>query len=472
MRRRPPCRDSGGDERSKELALRIHERSRAISSLQQELFADVAEFDKAEAWRGDGAVSMATWLTERCGVSSATARLWTQTAAKLESLPHLTEALATGTLPLDSIAPLTQIAHPATEAELTKTAEDLSAKQVRELVAARKPLPSEVAAREFDQRTFHFNDAACSIWASFAKDDYGFVKARLIAAVQSRNKPGVTASALNQSTSGGHSPAGPNTNGPNSFNESAASPEPSGDPFGYVPFDKRLCDVFVDLFRADGAMASGTTGGDNGGAPGGIRPTMVVHADFEWLTGCRNADSGSSSATNFPTAHESHLPSLGASSVHGATGATGATSATSCFGEIAGLGQISRETAQRLACDAKIIFSLEKSDGSILDQKRVRRSPTSLQRIEIARRDKGCRFPGCPHNDFTEVHHIIPWHSGGETNLSNLITLCGRHHRAVHELGWSLDGNPNEMMTFTGPHGHAMKSLPSPTWPGSRPMRR
>ena len=127
-----------------------------------------------------------------------------------------------------------------------------------------------------------------------------------------------------------------------------------------------------------------------------------------------------------------------------------------------------------MACDANVVFSLERGDGCILDQKRVRRSPTTFQRMEIARRDKGCRFASCSFADFTEVHHVVPWTLGGETNLSNLITLCGRHHRAVHELGWSMSGDANDVVTFEGPHGHRMTSAPSPTWrmPGFKPMRR
>jgi hypothetical protein len=166
----------------------------------------------------------------------------------------------------------------------------------------------------------------------------------------------------------------------------------------------------------------------------GFRPTLVVHADVGLLTGL-DLDG---------------------------------------VAEIAGIGQISREVARRLACDAKVTFSLEKKDGSILDQKRVRRSPTAAQRIEIARRDKGCRFSGCGFVDFTEVHHVVHWVLGGETNLSNLITLCSRHHHAVHELGWTMKGNADGLMTFESPHGHRMTSSPSPTWrrPGTAPMRR
>jgi hypothetical protein len=132
--------------------------------------------------------------------------------------------------------------------------------------------------------------------------------------------------------------------------------------------------------------------------------------------------------------------------------------------EIAGVGPVQAEVARRLACDARVVLSVEGRDGSILDQGRVRRDPTVAQRIEMERRDKGCRFPGCTYTEFTDAHHIRHWTRGGETNLDNLVTLCDRHHKAVHELGWSLQGDANGELSFTGPHGRVMKSVPSPTW--------
>ena len=56
------------------------------------------------------------------------------------------------------------------------------------------------------------------------------------------------------------------------------------------------------------------------------------------------------------------------------------------------------------------------------------------------------------------------WANGGLTNLDNLITLCGRHHNAVHELGWSMRGDANGEVTFVTPTGQTMISVPSPTW--------
>ncbi len=139
--------------------------------------------------------------------------------------------------------------------------------------------------------------------------------------------------------------------------------------------------------------------------------------------------------------------------------------------EIEGVGPIPAEVARRLACDAHVVLSVESPDGSILDQGRVRRHPTVAQRIEIARRDKGCRFPGCTFTEFTDVHHIRHWVHGGATDLDNLVTLCGRHHRAVHELGWVMKGDANAVVSFTSPHGRTARSVPSPTWPRTSPVR-
>src|SRR6201999_4105183 len=91
LRRRPPCRNFGGDPRSKELATRMVERTGQISSLHREQLSDIAEFDRAESWRGDGATSMVTWVTAQCGVSTSTARQWVQVARNLQSLPCLAE---------------------------------------------------------------------------------------------------------------------------------------------------------------------------------------------------------------------------------------------------------------------------------------------------------------------------------------------------------------------------------------------
>jgi Domain of unknown function (DUF222)/HNH endonuclease len=95
---------------------------------------------------------------------------------------------------------------------------------------------------------------------------------------------------------------------------------------------------------------------------------------------------------------------------------------------------IPAETARRLACDASITPII---DGEADHTSRV--VPGATRRALIAR-DKGCRFPGCDCPPaWTDAHHIKHWADGGATTIDNLILLCRRHHRLVHEEGWTLE---------------------------------
>ncbi|HKX75302.1 MAG TPA: HNH endonuclease, partial [Acidimicrobiia bacterium] len=63
------------------------------------------------------------------------------------------------------------------------------------------------------------------------------------------------------------------------------------------------------------------------------------------------------------------------------------------------------------------------------------------------------RFPGCHNRRWVHGHHILFWSEGGPTDLCNLITLCPRHHRMLHEEGWRIEGDPNREVTFIKPNG-------------------
>ena len=111
------------------------ERSARISALHREQLSDIAEFDHAESWRGDGAISMVAWVTAQCGVSTSTAKQWVRSAVKLESLPCLAEGLASGDLSLDLVEPLAEVASPSSDAALREASVNWSVRQARELAA-------------------------------------------------------------------------------------------------------------------------------------------------------------------------------------------------------------------------------------------------------------------------------------------------------------------------------------------------
>lgn len=65
--------------------------------------------------------------------------------------------------------------------------------------------------------------------------------------------------------------------------------------------------------------------------------------------------------------------------------------------------------------------------------------PPAIRRAVIVR-DRSCRFPGCgrPHA-WCDAHHVVHWAEGGATSIGNLLLLCRRHHRLVHEGRFSLE---------------------------------
>lgn len=129
---------------------------------------------------------------------------------------------------------------------------------------------------------------------------------------------------------------------------------------------------------------------------------------------------------------------------------------------------IAAETARRLSCDASIVRILANEKGEPLDVgRRTRIIPPAIRRALNAR-DKGCRFPGCCFNRYVDGHHVRHWADGGETKLSNLVTLCRFHHRLVHEGQVIVQTLDDGAFRFVRPDGRTFDS-PAPvpaTWTG------
>jgi hypothetical protein len=114
------------------------------------------------------------------------------------------------------------------------------------------------------------------------------------------------------------------------------------------------------------------------------------------------------------------------------------------------------ESVRRLACDAETVLIVEDEQGEPLSVGRKTRTvPTSIKRALWAR-DRGCRFPGCGKRRFVDAHHIRHWSAGGETGLGNLLLLCTRHHRLVHEGGFRLEKDYRDRWFFKRPDGRAV----------------
>ena len=121
---------------------------------------------------------------------------------------------------------------------------------------------------------------------------------------------------------------------------------------------------------------------------------------------------------------------------------------------LAGGRVVDRDELFRLSCDSRLQPAIDDPSGVTVGIGRTsRKIPVWLRRL-MEDRDGGCRFPGCGRTRWTQGHHIIHWAHHGPTNLDNLITLCGFHHRLVHRQGWQIIGHPNQRVTFLDQWGY------------------
>lgn len=121
--------------------------------------------------------------------------------------------------------------------------------------------------------------------------------------------------------------------------------------------------------------------------------------------------------------------------------------------------------ARRLACDAALVAwvsSAVRPGEKLTLGRKTRKISTALRRA-LRFRDGGCQFPGCPRQRFLDAHHVVHWADGGPTDLRNLVLLCQRHHRAVHEDGFTLHPGPEPgHWDVHRPDGTPVPAAPAP----------
>jgi hypothetical protein len=263
---------------------RAHQR---VSSAHRDLLDLIAQVDRREAWRDDGARDTAHWLSMRYGISGWKAHRWIAAAHALDRLPRLADALASGALGIDKVVELARFATPEREADLIRWAREVSCATVRrrgdlEARATRE----QVVGAERDRRL--------SWWWCDEGRRLG-LEAELPAA-----QGAVVVRAL----------------------ERAAQMVPT------MPGEEDAC--FVEARRADAlvALASATIAGD----PDPDRATLVVHAQVDVMTG----ELRSGEIEGGPGLHRETVARL-------SCGARIQTVLEDLRGNVLGLGRMSRE---------------------------------------------------------------------------------------------------------------------------------
>jgi hypothetical protein len=122
---------------------------------------------------------------------------------------------------------------------------------------------------------------------------------------------------------------------------------------------------------------------------------------------------------------------------------------------------LAEETIRRLGCEAGLVPVLHDGEEILSVGRKTRAVPPAIRRA-LRLRDRGCRFPGCTHTRHVDAHHVRHWADGGETKLSNLVELCGGHHRLLHEGGYGLRVTDDGALVFTRPDGERIPDVPRP----------
>ena len=131
-----------------------------------------------------------------------------------------------------------------------------------------------------------------------------------------------------------------------------------------------------------------------------------------------------------------------------------------------GYGPIDLDTARELAGSAPgwLRVLTHPETGAFLSVGRERYTPPADLKAALRLRDATCRSPGCSRAAADcDIDHSIPfWENGnrGETNLTNLASLCPKNHRDKHEIGWTYVQDDTGTITWTSPTGHRYTTEP------------
>jgi hypothetical protein len=126
---------------------------------------------------------------------------------------------------------------------------------------------------------------------------------------------------------------------------------------------------------------------------------------------------------------------------------------------------ISIESVERHVCETGIVPVGFDSDGQVVNVGREQRLFTRRQRIGLAARDGGCRFPECDRPpSWTEAHHIDQFvRDHGRTDIADGVLLCRFHHMYVHNNGWRIVRRGAEYFAVPPPApGRSRSPVPMP----------
>jgi hypothetical protein len=382
-----------------ELADQITTLAAHLSAATARWLALIVKFDEREGWADSGCKSCAAWLSWSCGIAPLTAREHVRVARRLGELPLVAAAFARGELSYSKVRAVTRVQEVENENELVSLARHATASQLERIVRGYR---SVLAVEQGAERAY----AERSLSWSWDDDGTLLLRGRL---------PGEQGALLIAGLEAARETLGP----PPPQAPAAGTLEPTPDVPAETPdraetVQARNADALLALAEASLAERDHSTAD---------RFQVVVHVDASALS--RSA--GESAAARCELDAGVPLP-------HAAV--------------------------RRLACDASLVRIVERDGDPLSIGRRTRTIPPALRRA-LRSRDRGCVFPGCQQTRHVDAHHVVHWADGGRTDLPNLIQLCRRHHRLLHEGGFTVR-RYNGAPVFYAPDGRRLAHSPRP----------
>jgi hypothetical protein len=134
--------------------------------------------------------------------------------------------------------------------------------------------------------------------------------------------------------------------------------------------------------------------------------------------------------------------------------------------EIPGWGPVLADIARRIVDEqpeSEWRITITDHNGQPTGVVTTRRRPTTSQRRQVEARNPTCVFPGCrmPATE-CDLNHEIPWAESHRTTIRELGPLCRHDHNNHHRHRWKLKQIQPGYYQWTSPLGHTYTTGPDP----------
>ena len=395
------------------LSVAVRSQAAEVAAAKCRWLLLLGEAVRRGVWAKDGARTPAQWLSHWCSIASPTARAYIRVALRLALFPETAARFARGELSYSKVRAITRLREPALEPLLLRFAGKATADHLERMVGEvtrqqrgerrRRATPWE--RRSVD---WYEDDEGMMVLTARLPIDEG---AEVVNVLQADADRAVTAAhrganALRDGEGGdrvvGVEPA-------DGDGEEGASPDPWA-----LTVTQARADALVAAARSAAAgMPADTSGAD--------KHLVVYHVDA------------------------GQLPELGDEAGRDRRVPVRATAG-------ARVPAMSVRTLERLACDGRVAWATHDEEGTLTATSSPEDPIPARVRRAVWARDRGtCRFPGCQTRRWLHCHHIIHREDGGPSTRSNLVTLCSRHHRFVHDHRWKIAHDGKGHLAFSPP---------------------